>query len=170
MLVVFIGCSGPSSLWPMAGCLGEQTSRRKLCVATGWNKLINNKALCILTPCSSSSITPSWKLQILKIAAMVSGRYRKGYNHQHEGYYKWLTCKESWATKQQASKFDCYCGSAIETERKSPWLLLSSSIPWPFTHSRSITARYGLPGKQGNGRQLTGVIANVSQADFWGSQ
>ncbi len=37
-------------------------------------------------------------------------------------------------------------------ERESPWLLqlLSSSILWPFTHCRSIIARYSLWGKQGN--------------------
>lgn len=28
-----------------------------------------------------------WKVLILNM--------RKGYNHQHEGYYKWLTCKET---------------------------------------------------------------------------
>lgn len=47
---------------------------------------------------------------------------------------------------------------------------LSSSILWPFMHRRSITVRYSLLSKQGNRRQLTGVIADISQADFWGSQ
>lgn len=40
----------------------------------------------------------------------------------------------------------------IRSEQESPWLpqLMSSSIRWPFTHSRSILARYSLLGKQGN--------------------
>lgn len=59
------------------------------------------------------------------------------------------------ATKQRPSKFypptDAVLGRGSRA-RKSPWLLrlLSSSILWPFTHCRSIIARYSLRGKQGN--------------------